>query len=104
MFEDIDARWIRRRREWWKTPSIAPHAIELWRLHGEHDDVRGLAMETSFGYALGIELETELVLKFLQPDLDCLIAYADRIEAALLAKGWQAIRNTEHERRRHDAG
>ncbi len=68
-------------------PSIAPHSIELWRLHGAHDDVRGLAMETSFGYALGVELDTELILKVLQPDLDRLITSADRIEAALLAKG-----------------
>jgi hypothetical protein len=101
MFEDIDARWVRRRREPWKTRSIAPQSIELWRLHGARDEVRGLAMETSFGYALGVELDTELVLKFLQPDLDHLIAYADRIEAALLANGWQAIQ--AHRARKEEA-
>jgi hypothetical protein len=91
MLEDIDARWIRRQRESWKTPPIPPPPIELWCLHGAHVDVRGLAIETSFGYALGVELDTELILLLLQPNLDSLIAYADRLEAALRAKDWQAI-------------
>ena len=45
--------------------------------------LRGLAVETSFGHALGLELDTELVLLHLQPSLDALLAYAARLEAAL---------------------
>jgi hypothetical protein len=67
----------------------APHPLELWRVRGATDELRGLAIETSFGYALGLELDHELVLLHLQPSLDVLVAYADRIEAALLAQGWQ---------------
>ena len=55
------------------------------------DDLRGLAIDTSFGYALGLELDHELVLLHLQPSLDVLVAYADRIKAALLAQGWQLV-------------
>jgi hypothetical protein len=69
----------------------APHPLELWRVRGATDELRGLAIETSFGYALGLELDHELVLLHLQPSLDVLVAYADRIEAALLAQGWQRL-------------
>ena len=68
-----------------------PPPLELWRVRGETDDLRGLAIETSFGYALGLELDHELVLLHLQPSLEVLVAYADRIEAALLAQGWQRL-------------
>jgi hypothetical protein len=60
-------------------------------VRGASDDLRGLAIETSFGYALGLELDRELGLLHLQPSLEVLVAYADRIEAALLAQGWQRI-------------
>jgi hypothetical protein len=69
----------------------APRPLELWRARGATDDLRALAIETSFGYALGLELDNELVLLHLQPSLEVLIAYADRIEAALLAQGWQRL-------------
>ena len=69
----------------------APSPLELWRVRGATDDLRGLAIETSFGYALGLELDQELVLLHLQPSLEVLVAYADRIEAALLAQGWQRL-------------
>ena len=69
----------------------APRPIVLWHLHGATDDLRGLAVETSYGYALGLELDAELVLLHLQPNLECLIAYADRIEAALVAQGWHIV-------------
>ena len=68
-----------------------PSPILLWRLRGATDDLRGLAIETSFGYALGLELDAELVLLHLTPNLECLVAYADRIESALVAQGWQVI-------------
>jgi hypothetical protein len=69
----------------------APRPLELWRLRGATDDLRGVAIETSFGYALGLELDQELVLLHLQPSLEVLVAYADRLEAALLAQGWQRL-------------
>ena len=74
--------------------SDAPTAsspLELWRIHGTTTDLRGLAIATSFGYALGLELDSELVLLHLQPSLEVLVAYANRIETALLAQGWQRI-------------
>ena len=67
------------------------HAMELWRLHGATDDLRGLAIETSFGYALGLELDAELVLLHLQPSLESCVATAERIETALVAQGWHVI-------------
>ena len=74
------------------SPSITPpRPIELWRLRGATDDLRGLAIETSFGYALGLELDAELVLLHLQPSLDSLVTTAERIETALIAQGWQLI-------------
>jgi hypothetical protein len=63
----------------------------LWSVRGATDDLRGLAIETSFGYALGLELASELVLLHLQPSLEVLVEYADRIETALLAQGWRRI-------------
>ena len=66
--------------------SMAPEHQARFR-----DVLRGLACETSFGYALGLELDAELILLHLQPTLDCLIAYADRIEAALVEQGWTVI-------------
>jgi hypothetical protein len=75
----------------------APQPLELWRLRGAADDLRGLAIETSFGYALGLELDTELIVLYLQPSLEYLVAYAERIEAALIAQGWASI--TERGRR-----
>ena len=69
--------------------STTRRPLELWRVRGATDDLRGLAIDTSFGYALALELDEELVLLHLQPSLEVLVAYADRIEAALLAQGWQ---------------
>jgi hypothetical protein len=81
-------------------PSSRP--IVLWRLRGATDDLRGLAFETSFGYALGLELDTELVLLFLQPNLECLVEYADRLESALIGQGWHVVEERPAERSRHD--
>jgi hypothetical protein len=75
-----------------RAPAITPiRPIELWRLRGATDDLRGLAIETSFGYALGLELDAELVLLHLQPSLDSLVTTAERIESALIAQGWSLI-------------
>ena len=81
----------------------SPRPIVLWRLRGATDDLRGLAVETSFGYALGLELDAELVLLHLQPTLECLVAYADRIESALVAQGWQVIEERPTGRSRHES-
>jgi hypothetical protein len=77
--------------------------IELWRLRGATDELRGLAFETSFGYALGLELDAELVLLHLQPTLDTLVAYADRIQSALQAQGWALIEDSSMQRSRYAA-
>jgi len=69
----------------------APRPLVLRRLRGATDVLRLLAVETSFGYALGLELDAELVLLHLQPSLKSLIAYADRIESALIAQGWRVL-------------
>ena len=79
----------------------APQSTVLWRLRGATDDLRGLAIETSFGYALGLELDAELVLLHLQPNLECLVAYADRLESALIKQGWQTVEEPPTERSRH---
>ena len=70
---------------------ITSTSLELWHVRGASDDLRGLAIDTSFGYALGLELDRELVLLHLQPSLEVLVAYADRIQAALLAQGWRPV-------------
>ena len=80
----------------------APPPILLWRLRGATDDLRGLAIETSFGYAFGLELDAELVLLHLTPNLECLVAYADRIHSALIAQGWHVIEEHSHTRSVHD--
>jgi hypothetical protein len=74
-----------------RAPSRTGPSIELWRLRGQKDVLRGLVIETSFGYGLGLELDTELIMLFLQPNLDTLVAKADRIETALKAQGWRLI-------------
>ena len=71
----------------------SPRPIELWRLHGATDDLRGLAIETSYGYAFGLELAAEIIWLHLQPSLEQLVAYADRLEAGLLAQGWRIVQD-----------
>src|SRR4029078_6266724 len=88
------ASWrTRRDRRHRESPPIA-----LWRLRGATDELRGLAFETSFGYALGLELDAELVLLHLQPNLESVIAYADRIQAALQAQGWALVEDSSTQR------
>jgi hypothetical protein len=92
-----------RSQEHIPSPSVRAraHAIVLWRLRGATDDLRGLAIETSFGYALGLELDAELVLLHLQPNFECLIAYAARLESALIKQGWQTVEEPQTERSHH---
>ena len=98
MHERAAADHCRTRRR----TAAAPHPVVLWQLRGASDDLRGLAVETSFGYALGLELDTELVMLHLQPSLECVVAYADRIESALVAQGWRVIDELlPSERNRH---
>jgi hypothetical protein len=70
---------------------VVSSSLELWRVRGASDELRGLAIDTSFGCALGLELDHELVLLLLQPSLEVVVAYATRIETALLAHGWQRL-------------
>jgi hypothetical protein len=74
-----------------RSPWHTPLAMELWRFRGARDELRGLAIETSFGYAFGLELATELVLFHLYRNLESMVACADRVETALLAQGWEPI-------------
>jgi hypothetical protein len=67
-----------------------PVSHELWRLRGATDDLRGLAVETSFGFALALELAGEVILLHLQPSLGALVVFAWRLEIALRAQGWQS--------------
>jgi hypothetical protein len=83
--------------------SCEPSPIELWRLHGATDDLRALAFETSFGYALGLELDAELVLLHLQPTLDSVIAYANRMHTAVQAQGWALVEESSTQRSRYVA-
>jgi hypothetical protein len=69
----------------------APRPIELWRMAGATDELRGLAFETSYGYAFGLELDAELVLLHLERNIESMVAYAARIERALVAQGWKVI-------------
>jgi hypothetical protein len=69
--------------------AVAPHRVLLWRLHGATNDLSCVAVETSYGYALCLELGGEPVLLELQRSLELLIAKASRLEASLLARGWQ---------------
>ena len=64
---------------------------ELWRLQGSADDLRGLAVETSFGYAFALELAGEFVLLHLQPSIEVLVDYAERIEIGLRSQGWRPV-------------
>jgi hypothetical protein len=68
-----------------------PHPLELFRLRGATDVLRGLVIETSYGFAFGLELDRELVLLLLQRDIESMVTYADRIEVALIAQGWTVI-------------
>ena len=79
-----------RRASFTERPRAAP-PMELWRLRGAMVDLRGLAFETSYGYALGLELDTELLMLHLQPSLEVLVATAERIETALIAQGWRVM-------------
>ena len=69
--------------------SATPNRVLLWRLHGATNDLTCAAVETSYGYALCLELGDEPVLLELQHSLELLIAKASRLEASVLARGWE---------------
>jgi len=69
--------------------SVTPNRVLLWRLHGATNDLACAAVETSYGYALCLELGDEPVLLELQQSLELLIAKASHLEASLLARGWE---------------
>ncbi len=102
MSEARSAGHVPRRTRRDRRPRESP-PIELWRLRGAIDELRGLAIETSFGYALGLELDAELVLLHLQPTLESVIAYADRIQVALQAQGWALVEDSSLQRSRYAA-
>ena len=65
--------------------------IVLWRYRGEKKDLRGLVFVTSVGYRFELDLAGKLIWFHLQPNLERLVDFADRLEAALLELGWRAI-------------
>jgi hypothetical protein len=70
---------------------VKPHRVLLWRLHGATNDLACAAVETSYGYAFCLELDGELILLELQRSLEALTAKASRLEASLLARGWEML-------------
>lgn len=80
------ARTIRRR-----LVDPAGTRVVLWRLRGAIEELVCLAVTTSFGYALGLELGSELVLLELQPTLELLVERSVRLERWLLTRGWIAL-------------
>lgn len=63
--------------------------VTLWRLHSASDDLVCVAVVTSYGYALSLELAGEPILLELQRCLEQLVCKANRLEAWLLTQGWQ---------------
>ena len=69
--------------------AVMPHRVLLWRLHGATNDLACAAVETSYGYALCVELGGEPILLELQRNLETLTAKASQLETSLLARGWE---------------
>jgi hypothetical protein len=69
--------------------SATPYRVLLGRLHGATNDLAGAAVETSYGYARCLEFGDGPVLPELQHGLEWLIAKVRRLEASLLAIGWE---------------
>ena len=61
----------------------------LWLLHRSTYDLGCVAVVTSYGYALSLELAGEPILLELQGSLEQLVCKANRLEAWLLTQGWQ---------------
>lgn len=70
---------------------VTPHRVLLWRLHGATKDLACAAVETSYGYAFCLELDGEPILLELQRSLEALTSKASRLEASLLARGWEIV-------------
>lgn len=70
---------------------VTPHRVLLWRLHGATNDLACAAVETSYGYAFCLELDREPILLELQRSLEALTFKASRLEASLLARGWEIV-------------
>jgi hypothetical protein len=71
--------------------AVTPHRVLLWRLHGATNDLACVAVETSYGYALSLELGGEPILLELQRSLETLAAKAGRLERWLLTHGWEIV-------------
>jgi hypothetical protein len=91
MHDALTAADLARRSDRSQNRSRRSRPIVLWHLRGATDDLRGLVVETSFGYALGLELDAELVSLQLHLTLEGLVADAERLEGALVAQGWQVV-------------
>jgi hypothetical protein len=91
MHESPEADRFRARPPWFARWWGLPDPIVLWRFHGAKHDLRGLVFVTSFGYGFGLELAAQPIWFQLQPSLERLVDFANSLQSALLADGWQAI-------------
>jgi type IV secretory pathway VirB2 component (pilin) len=69
MFEPRGARRECRHPDACACHERAPRRIELWRLHGVKGELCGAAIETRVGWALRLELDSELLQQLFQPSL-----------------------------------
>lgn len=75
-----------------RSRDVARHEpLLLWRLQGAESELRCVAIITSFGYGLALELAGEVILLELQRTIEHLAAKSARIEAWLLEQGWTPI-------------
>jgi hypothetical protein len=89
MFEPRGARRECRHPDACACQERAPRRIELWRLHGVKGDLCGAAIETRDGWALRLELDSELLQQLFQPSLVGLALEAARLKA--MFSGWALI-------------
>ena len=78
----------------------AGHPIELWRLRCPRGEIRGLAVQTAFGHVFFLDPITDTVLARLHPTAKAMVAFAERVKAALVAEDWQVVEEP-HEWRAH---
>jgi hypothetical protein len=78
----------------------AGHPIELWRLRSPRGELRGLGVETPLGHVFFVEPITDTVLARLHPSAKAMVAFAERVKAALVAEDWKAVEEP-HEWRAH---
>jgi hypothetical protein len=90
MRETPEADRFRARPPWFTRWGL-PDPIVLWKFHGAKHDLRGLVFVTSLGYGFGLEMAAVPLWYRLQPSLERLVEFANGLESALVADGWQPM-------------